>query len=400
LAGQLPRPGSSCRKEFLASTLSLAENGFPMSSVVRIDVDLGPRSYPVLIGSGVLSSLGDTLRQQGLKQSDAFVITNEEVGAHYFDTVKNSLGAVGFRRVVRHDIPKTEAGKNWDEFTGTCAALLESFPDTVSVPLVFLLGGGVVGDLGGFAAAVFRRGVPFVQIPTTLLAAVDSSVGGKVAVNFGGVKNIMGAFSQPSLVYCDLAVLGTLSAREVRSGTSEVIKYGGVCSASLFEQLEQGGLEKLLALEPSALVDIVAQCVRLKAAVVQQDEFDKKGIRNVLNFGHTIGHALELSADYTLTHGEAIAIGMVAATRLAQAVGSVGSDFAERLTKLIVRAGLPTSFPDAPGLFDRIMRAMQLDKKFRDGKNVFVLPTAVGAWKQRENVDWNLVHDAVRSILS
>jgi len=371
-----------------------------MSSVVRIDVDLGPRSYPVLIGSGVLSSLGDTLRQQGLKQSDAFVITNEEVGAHYFDTVKNSLGAVGFRRVVRHDIPKTEAGKNWDEFTGTCAALLESFPDTVSVPLVFLLGGGVVGDLGGFAAAVFRRGVPFVQIPTTLLAAVDSSVGGKVAVNFGGVKNIMGAFSQPSLVYCDLAVLGTLSAREVRSGTSEVIKYGGVCSASLFEQLEQGGLEKLLALEPSALVDIVAQCVRLKAAVVQQDEFDKKGIRNVLNFGHTIGHALELSADYTLTHGEAIAIGMVAATRLAQAVGSVGSDFAERLTKLIVRAGLPTSFPDAPGLFDRIMRAMQLDKKFRDGKNVFVLPTAVGAWKQRENVDWNLVHDAVRSILS
>jgi len=275
--------------------------------------------------------------------------------------------------------------------------LLAAFPDTGSVPLVILLGGGVVGDLGGFAAGVFRRGVPFVQIPTTLLAAVDSSVGGKVAVNFGGVKNIMGIFNQPRLVVCDLELLRTLDPREVRSGTSEVIKYGAVCSASLFEQLESGDLEKLLAREPAVLTDIVAQCVALKARVVEQDEFDKKGIRNVLNFGHTIGHALELSAEYALTHGEAIAIGMIAATRLAVRLGVCAPAFLERLQPLIERAGLPVSFADQPGLFDRIVRAMQMDKKFRDGKNVFVLPTTVGAWQQVENVDWALVHEAVRS---
>ena len=370
-----------------------------MTQPIRVSVDLGPRSYPILVGSEILAQLGATVREQGLTHTNAFVITNAEVGAHYFEPMRAALAAAGFTRVVRHDIPVSEEGKNWDEFTKTCAALLESFPDTGASPLVFLLGGGVVGDLGGFAAAVFRRGVPFVQIPTTLLAAVDSSVGGKVAVNFGGVKNIMGAFSQPRLVLGDLALLRTLSAREVRSGAAEVIKYGAVCSASLFAQLESGDLEKLLALEPAALIDIVAQCVRLKAAVVEQDEFDKKGIRNVLNFGHTVGHALELSTDYALTHGEAIAIGMIAATRMARALGIVDDAFFSRLEKLIVRAGLPTSHSDAPGLFDRVKRAMLMDKKFRDGKNVFVLPTQIGAWRQCENIDWALVDEAVRGVL-
>lgn len=370
-----------------------------MSSPARVPVELGPRRYEVLVGSRLLSELGSLVRAAELKQTNAFVITNAQVAAHYFGTVRNSLENVGFTRVVRHEIPASEEGKNWDEFTSACAGLLQSFPDTGATPLVFLLGGGVVGDLGGFAAAVFRRGVPFVQLPTTLLAAVDSSVGGKVAVNFGGVKNIMGAFSQPRLVVCDLSTLSTLGAREVRSGAAEVIKYGAVCSAALFEQLERGDLERLLALDAGVLADIVAQCVALKARVVEQDEFDKKGIRNVLNFGHTIGHALELSADYALTHGEAISIGMIAATRLGRALGLVDDSFFSRLESLIVRAGLPTYFAGSPELFDRIKRAMQLDKKFRDGRNVFVLPTQVGAWQQRENIDWALVDDAVRSVL-
>jgi 3-dehydroquinate synthase len=242
--------------------------------------------------------------------------------------------------------------------------------------------------------------VPFVQIPTTLLAAVDSSVGGKVAVNFGGVKNIMGAFSQPRLVVCDLAVLRTLSPREIRSGTAEIIKYGAVCSAALFERLEQGDLEKLLALDAAVLTDVVAQCVRLKADVVEKDELDKLGIRNVLNFGHTIGHALELSADYALTHGEAIAIGMTAATRLAVSLGTVGENFQRRLLALIERVGLPTGYSKKADLFDRVIRALQMDKKFRDGQNLFVLPTGVGSWEPRESVDWALVHDCVRSVLA
>ena len=370
-----------------------------MSDICRIDVNLGLRSYPVLIGTGLLAGLGATLRAEGLWQTGAFVVTNPQVGAHYFETVHAALAGAGFARIVRHDIPAGEEGKNWDEFSKTCGAMLENFPDAGSVPLVLLLGGGVVGDLGGFAAAVFRRGVPFVQVPTTLLAAVDSSVGGKVAVNFGGVKNIMGAFNQPRLVVCDLAALRTLGAREIRSGAAEVIKYGAVCSAALFGQLERGDLEKLLALDAATLIDVVAQSVRLKAGVVERDELDRLGIRNVLNFGHTIGHALELSADYALTHGEAIAIGMVAVTRMAVRLGTVGDDFQSRLFALIQRAGLPVTYPDAPGLFDRILRALQMDKKFRDGRNLFVLPTGAGSWVPRENVDWALVHDCIRSVL-
>ncbi len=366
---------------------------------VRVLVELGARKYPILIGFQTLPDLGVTIRESGMTQRDAFVITNAEVGRHYFETVQTSLMGAGFRRVVRHDIPVTEQGKNWEEFTKACAAMLGGFPDAGSVPLVILLGGGVVGDLGGFAAAVFRRGVPFVQIPTTLLASVDSSVGGKVAVNFGGVKNIMGAFSQPKLVFCDLAVLRSLSPREIRSGMAEIIKYGAVCSASLFEQLEAGALERLLALDVATLTDVVAQCCRLKANVVEKDEFDRLGVRNVLNFGHTIGHGLELSAGYALTHGEAIALGMVAATRMAVSLGMVSEDFQRRLFALIERAGLPMSFPETPGLFDQVIRAMQSDKKFRDGRNLFVLPTELGAWQPCENVDWALVEECVRGVL-
>lgn len=365
----------------------------------RIAVDLGPRSYPVLVGSP-LASLGVTLRTCGLAQRDAFVITNAVVGGHHFETVRASLGAAGFGAIVRHDIPATEEGKNWDEFSRTCAALLAAFPETGTIPLVILLGGGVVGDLGGFAAAVFRRGVPFVQCPTTLLAAVDSSVGGKVAVNFGGVKNIMGAFSQPRLVVCDLATLRTLPPREVRSGMAEVIKYGAVCSRALFEQLEAGALERMLALEEKTLTDVVAQCVRLKADVVEKDELDKLGIRNVLNFGHTIGHALELSADYALTHGEAISIGMLAATEIALELGMVDGGFLERLKSLLVRAGLPLRHGGKAVLFERIIRAMQMDKKFREGRNLFVLPAGVGEWRPRENVDWKLVERVVNRLLA
>ncbi len=369
-------------------------------SVARVEVELGPRSYPVLIGSGGLGCLGSTLREHGLTQTNAFVLTNPQVGALYFASVQGALQSAGFTRVVRHDIPPTEEGKNWEEFSKSCAALLEAFPDTGSAPIIILLGGGVVGDLGGFAAGVFRRGVSFVQIPTTLLAAVDSSVGGKVAVNFGGVKNIMGIFNQPRLVVCDLATLSTLSARELRSGTAEVIKYGVVCSRALFEQLEAGSLEQLLALDPGILTDVVTQCVALKAAVVAKDEFDKLGIRNVLNFGHTFGHGLELSVDYALTHGEAISIGMVAATRLAIALNLCDPLLLERLQGLLLRAGLPESYPEVPGLFERALRAMQMDKKFKDGKNLFVLPTGLGGWEQCENVPWGLVHDALRSVLS
>jgi 3-dehydroquinate synthase len=381
----------------------------------RVDVDLGPRSYPVLIGNGIISELGHIVREQGLKQTAAFVLTNNQVGGKHFAKVRRALEKAAFTRVVRHNIPSVESGKSWKNLEKTCKKLLEEFPDTGSVPLIFLLGGGVVGDLGGFAAGIFRRGVAFVQLPTSLLAAVDSSVGGKVAVNFSGVKNILGVFNQPRLVVCDLALLQTLDERQLRSGASEVIKYGAVCRGSLFEELEAGGLQKLMARDPETLADVVHQSVEIKARVVEQDEFDKKGIRNVLNFGHTIGHGLELSAYHpeadaseAPTHGEAIAIGMVAATHLAMKLGMVDETFDGRLRGLLAVAGLPATMrefrarqagADYPDLHDRIIRAMQMDKKFRDGKNVFVLPTGIGSWRQVENVDWALVNEAVRVVL-
>ncbi len=368
--------------------------------LTRVEVALGARAYSVLNGSGCLPSLGSLLREHGLQQTNAFVLTNPQVGALYGASLEASLRQSGFQRVVFHEIPASEEGKNWDEFSQTCASLLHHFPDAGASPLVLLLGGGVVGDLGGFAAAVYRRGVPFVQVPTTLLAAVDSSVGGKVAVNFGGVKNIMGAFSQPRLVVCDLATLRTLSPRELRSGAAEVIKYGAVCCGALFADLEAGALERLLALDAETLVDVVTRCVRLKAAVVERDELDKLGIRNVLNFGHTIGHALELSAHYALTHGEAISVGMVAATRLAEGLGVCEPGFLQRLEALLQRAGLPLRHAGHPELFDPMLRALQLDKKFRNGKNLFVLPVRPGAWQQMEDVPWPLVHEAIHAALA
>jgi 3-dehydroquinate synthase len=366
---------------------------------IRIDVDLGPRSYPVLIGHGMLAQLGSTLREHGRQERDAFVLTNRDVGRHYFDTVARSLRDAEFSDVVRHDIPTTEGGKNWDELSKACAALLSAFPAAGRVPLVLLLGGGVIGDLGGFAAGVFRRGVPFVQIPTSLLAMVDSSVGGKVAVNFGDVKNILGIFNQPRLVIADLATLDTLGEREMRSGCAEIIKYGAVCSGQLFEQLENGALQKLLEREPQTLRDIVAACVRLKADVVERDEFDKRGIRNVLNFGHTVGHALELAADGALTHGEAISVGMIAAVHIARELGTCDPSFGARLKALLTNAALPVKHSDEPDLFERVLANMNHDKKFQHGRNLFVLPTRVGAWEPRENVPWEIVHAAIRAVL-
>ena len=367
--------------------------------MITVQVELGPRNYPILVGVGMLPSFGETLRTHGFTQKRAFIVTNPQVGGLYGSELCASLERVGFQGVVSHEIPAQEEGKNWDEFTGCCAALAAAFPETGAVPLVIALGGGVVGDLAGFAAGVFRRGVPFVQVPTTLLSAVDSSVGGKVGVNFGAVKNLMGVFNQPRLVFADLALLKTLDPREVRSGLAEIIKYGAVCSAALFEQLEDGALERLLELDSGTLTAVVAQCCRLKAEVVERDEFDKKGIRNVLNFGHTIGHALEMAADYQLTHGEAISIGMIAATRLSIALGKCQPAFLDRLRSLFIRAGLPDSYPDAPERFDRIVRAMQMDKKFRDGRNLFVLPIGIGAWEQQENIAQPPIDAAIRSVL-
>lgn len=365
-----------------------------------VHVELGQRSYAILIASDWLDQIGAAVRERGFKNREAMIITDTIVGDLYFARVEHSLINAGFSKVAEHCIPSGENGKNWDEYSRCCHALLAHFPDTGAMPLVFTLGGGVVGDLGGFAAGAFRRGVPYIQVPTTLLSAVDSSVGGKVAVNAGAVKNIFGMFYQPRLVFIDLSTLHTLSPREIRSGMAEVIKYGAVCSRALFEQLDDC-VEQLVALsDVSLLKRVVADCCQLKADVVRQDEDDSRGIRNVLNFGHTIGHALESASEYQLTHGEAIAIGMIAETRLAVSLGKCGAEVLARIQSLIVRAGLPVDCRELLLSRDRVMRSLRSDKKFREGKNLFVLPTALGAWSPSEGVAQSAIDDAVDSVIS
>jgi len=242
---------------------------------------------------------------------------------------------------------------------------------------IVALGGGVVGDLAGFVAATYLRGIPFVQAPTTLLAQVDSSVGGKVGVNLKAGKNLVGAFYQPRLVLCDTDTLRALPAREYRAGLAEVIKYGIICDANLFKRLERD-IPKLLRREPKTLSEIVARCCEIKADVVSQDETES-GLRAILNFGHTIGHALEAISHYgKYLHGEAISVGQVAAAKISARVLGLPSREAERITNLFKRAALPTEVKLSGAQRTELFDAMRLDKKVRAGEIKFVLARKIG----------------------
>jgi len=360
-----------------------------------IPVALGERSYDILVGHDCLGGLGSALRERGLI-TDVMVYTSPRIGGLYFEKLRGGLEEAGFARVGRHDIPDGEENKNLDEWRRAVEALAEFSPRPESVPLVVNLGGGVVGDMGGFAAATFRRGICYVQVPTTLLANVDSGVGGKTGVNSSGVKNLVGAFWQPRLVFSDVALLDTLDRREVRSGIAEVVKYGAVCDAGLFAFLEER-IEDLVGLHREVVLRIVRDCYRIKAEVVHADERDDKGRRIVLNFGHTIGHAIEMAAAYRMTHGEAVSVGMVGAARIAVGLGICHADVLKRLTALLVRAGLPTSAASAGVEVDAVMSAMRHDKKFVSGVNRFVLPVGIGEWAEREGVPEALVRSTVEA---
>jgi 3-dehydroquinate synthase len=326
------------------------------------------------------------------------VFTSPRVGGLYFDAVRAGLERAGVTPVARHDVPDGEEHKSLEEYCRALRALLSSFPDPTRAPLVVNLGGGLLSDLGGFVAGTFRRGVPCVHVPTTLLACVDAGVGGKVAVNLGSVKNLVGLFHQPRLVFIDLATLKTLDARELRSGIAEVIKYGAVLSAPLFGRLERD-LAKLLAADASLLRTVVAECCRLKARVVAADEFDRKGKRIALNFGHTLGHALEMAAEPHLTHGEAVAVGMVAAARFSARLGFCPETVVRRLRELISRAGLPVSGRGLELAPETVLRLMLHDKKAGRGKLRFVLPTRLGAWRAVEVGDQEVLREVVRYAL-
>ena len=336
-----------------------------------LTVNLGEHSYDILIDSGVLSSLGQRCAAVGLN-GDVAVITNPNVAALYGDVVKQSLIDAG-NKVTVISIPDGEEYKNTTTLNSVYDGLIEAGLGRNS--FVIALGGGVVGDLAGFAAATYLRGIPFVQVPTTLLAQVDSSVGGKTAIDHTRGKNLIGAFYQPQLVLIDVDTLNTLPEREFRAGLAEVVKYGVIIDSVFFEYLEQN-VSAIIAMERGCLVELIHRCCRLKAHVVELDE-KESGLRAVLNYGHTLGHALETLAGYReLVHGEAVAVGMVLAVRICVARGHCTEIDGRRIVALIKKLGLPVTPPAVERI--SLLDALSKDKKNRNGAINFVCNQGIG----------------------
>jgi 3-dehydroquinate synthase len=345
-----------------------------------VKVPLGKRSYNIKIGPELISHLGDECAR--LKSSTrCAIITDTNVGKRFAKPVFEALVKASFEPSLIV-VPAGETAKSFKSVQACYDQLAEHRMERKS--FVIALGGGVVGDLAGFVAATYLRGIPFVQVPTTLLAHVDSSVGGKVGVNLKSGKNLVGAFHQPKMVVCDLDTLDSLPLREFRAGLAEVIKYGIIYDARLFAQLERD-LPKLLRRDPKTLTSIIARCCEIKADVVGKDETEG-GLRQILNFGHTIGHALEAISSYgRFLHGEAIAIGQVCAARLSRTFCSLPDSDVERITNLFHRAGLPTRARFNASQRTKIFAAMRLDKKVSGGEIKFVLAKKIGkvVWGQR-----------------
>ena len=336
-----------------------------------LTVALGARSYPIHIGAGTLRDAGQLLAPC-LPAPRAVVVSNAVVAAHWLAPLRASLAAAGIAAETLL-LPDGEAHKTWATLHDVLTRLIEQGAERSTT--IIALGGGVVGDIAGFASAIYRRGTPFVQIPTTLLAQVDSSVGGKTGVNHPLGKNMIGAFHQPCAVVVDTDCLSTLPARELASGVAEVVKYGAIRARDFFDWLEVS-VDALLARDPPALTHAIAESCRIKAEIVAADEREA-GERALLNFGHTFGHAIEAAAGYgEWLHGEAVAAGMVMATALSRRVAGLGAGDAERLTRLLERARLPVRPPSIQ--VDRWLSLIARDKKAAGGAVHFVLLEALG----------------------
>jgi 3-dehydroquinate synthase len=333
---------------------------------------LGPRSYDIEIGAGQLARAGQFLAARA-EVSHAVVITDANVVRPYAEQVQDVLASAK-TRVDLAVIEPGEPSKSVAAAASLWERLLHAGADRKSV--VVAVGGGVVGDLAGFVAATYARGLPFFQVPTTLLAQVDSSVGGKVGIDLPEAKNMVGAFLQPLGVLIDPATLTTLDDREYRAGLGEVVKYGVILDAEFFAFLENSA-DAVLRRDPEVLQTVIARCCRLKADVVQRDEFERTGLRAVLNYGHTFGHAFEALSGYgRLLHGEAVALGMLCACRLAGRLGRVDRTTVDRQARLLAALGLATALPALdPG---QVLRTMMHDKKVQHGRLHLVLPSRLG----------------------
>jgi len=365
-----------------------------------VKVELGERSYNICLGYP-LSRIG-TYLGKWLPRGKVLVITNKKVGGYYLKSLKESLTKENYQVCVA-EVGDGEEHKNLSEVSRLYNICIAEKLERKSI--ILALGGGVIGDIAGFVAATFLRGLRYVQVPTSLLAQVDSSVGGKVAVNHSSGKNLIGTFYQPSMVYIDYGVLKTLEKRELVSGLAEVIKYGVILDAQFFEYLEDN-IEQIKALEPSALDTIITRSCQIKARIVQQDEKEgplssRVGLargRSILNFGHTVGHALEAVTEYKhYRHGEAVAIGMIAAGRLAEKLKMVSSAEVRRIESLIKSAGLPATIGKRVSPRD-ILESMKKDKKVEQGEIRFILFRKIGQALLRGDIPEPFIKEVIQDI--
>lgn len=360
----------------------------------KIRIHLQERSYNIAIGEGLLSKAGVLLRKLNLG-TDAVVITNKELLNLYRRDLERSLIAGGFT-VKLLSVPDTEKAKS-SAVALKLASKIASYDKKRSV-FIIAFGGGVVGDLAGFVAAIYKRGVPYVQIPTTLLAQVDSAIGGKTAIDLEIAKNLVGAFYQPRMVISDISLLETLPARQIRNGLAEIIKYGVIRDRGLFAYLEKR-YSDIMRCDRQSLEFVVARASRIKAGIVERDEFDRTGLRAMLNFGHTVGHAVESASSYSsrYNHGESVAIGMSVACDISLKLGFACPEDCQRIKALIGKTGLPTMISGLglPGIW----RSLAHDKKFVGGKKKLVLPISIGRVKIVENVSDKVIYDAVKKNL-
>ena len=373
--------------EALRKRAEIPREGEPMTTQ-PLTVGLGDRSYPIHIGHGLLGQ--PSLFEPHIRSHRAALVTSETVAPLYADAVERTLAAAG-ASVIRITIPDGEGEKNWQTLDQVHAELLRARADRRTV--LVALGGGVVGDLAGFAAATYQRGIPFIQVPTTLLAQVDSSVGGKTAINHALGKNMIGAFHQPLAVVADTDTLSTLPDRELSAGLAEVVKYGAIRELAFFTWLESN-IERLRGRDAAALAQAIRRCCEIKSEIVAIDERET-GLRALLNLGHTFGHAIETLAGYgTWLHGEAVSVGMVMAARLSVKLGTLPEEGATRIEQLLGRAGLPVKPPALP--VENWLEVMGRDKKNDAGRITLILLNGLGS----AYVERSTPADALTSILA
>lgn len=359
-----------------------------------IIVHLKEHSYKILIEEN-LKRLPIELRSLRLG-GEAVVITNPNVGALYGKFIREVLKDSVLRLTVI-TVPDSEKAKSLQE-AYRLLNLISSIDGKGKRIFLLALGGGVVGDLSGFVAAVYRRGIPYVQLPTTLLAQVDSSIGGKVAVDMPAGKNLIGTFYQPRLVYADTSFIRTLSQRDFLSGMAEVIKYGIIRDKALFDYLERNR-EAILRRDAAALSAIITKCAKIKAGIVSMDERETKSIRTILNFGHTVGHGIEAAIGYSgaYSHGEAVALGMLAASRISSRLGYLSRKNLFKIEEMIGNFGLPVNLKRKT-IIHKIMKSVDYDKKFIHGVTRFILPVNIGRVTIKERIPEKIIHNELEKL--